>query len=396
MMSRRRTKFKSRFFFILPVAVFVWLSLTFRFVLKTDLNLIADGVSSSRALNYGNSVTTFANGTAVQWKRQRPALRDLISRQDGSVIGNPDFLLHFGIIGHGKCGTTTMANWLSEVPEVRCPKQETLELALGTVTEFISKVYIEHPPGHKVNGYKSPGDIRSLAALNALSRYFPRTLLIVGIRHPVLWFESLYNFKVQNLREQFPSDYWGDPNQLIGKCSSYRDFMCVGTAKGLFHLHLSLLGKTNHTEDLRRQYPMADVGSEVAISETRNPVFLFDVEQLADENEERMSIFRKDIQNLVGLSSPLSPRPPKIKPGKRLSKELQESRDNHKIDICDSRYDPLRAELMRISNEASEWILHSGFLDNPDVYISSPQYFRNILEEHWKRDPCPRSTSIAL
>jgi hypothetical protein len=30
-------------------------------------------------------------------------------------------------------------------------------------------------------------------AMNAIAQYWPNTGLIVGVRHPVLWFESFYN-----------------------------------------------------------------------------------------------------------------------------------------------------------------------------------------------------------
>jgi hypothetical protein len=387
-MSRRfsaRRKSKMFCVLVLGLPALLWCILAYKFMLQAGVQ--QRGFHSSRESYYArNSVASFANGTRVVWKRQRPPLRDLISKEDDKVIGDVSFLLQFAIVGHGKCGTTAIADWLSQNPQVRIPKQETLELALGTVTEFISRVYIDHPPGRSVNGYKCPGDIRSPKSIRALSQYFPKTVLIIGIRHPVLWFESLFNFKVQNLRPQFPSDYWGDPNKLIGKCTSYRDFMCVGTAKGLFHLHLAQLGKTPNTQSLERQYSTL-VGN---IIKTENPVFLFDVEQLADTNEERVVAFRKDLENLVGLSTPLSSTPPRIKPGKKLSKDLQESRDKHKIDICDPEYNLLRNELMKISMEASDWILHSGFLDHPDVHVSSPEYFRDILDRHWKADPCPR------
>jgi hypothetical protein len=273
------------------------------------------------------------------------------------------------------------------------PQKEMHDLTLGTPGRFVYRLYTELPPGPYKRGYKSPGEIRSARSLRLLSKLFPKTLLIVGIRHPVLWFESLYNFKVQNLRPELPSNYFGDPNQLIGKCPTFLDFNCVGTAKGLFHVHLAQLGKTTQTKELEQRYPILKGN----ITQSRNPIFLFDVEQLSPRDNNSTTYYstqlidtlRQDLQTALGLTLPLPP-PPKKRPGKILKqKKIQKSRDRHKIQICKAKFEPVRMELMRIAREASDWIRNSGFLDHPDVTVSSRHYFENvILKGHWEKDPC--------
>ena len=225
---------------------------------------------------------------------------------------------------------------------------------------------------------------------------------------------------MQNLRPNVPSNYWGNPNDLIGKCPNYQDFYCVGTAKGLFHVHLAQLGKTGtvdtgldpETLKLQEKYPILRGN----ITQTSNPVFLFDIEQISStawssrvssnststeqkaqlqqEHEQRLDIFRQDIERVLGLKPPnypqLSTKPPKHRPGKTLlSKRKQRSRDKHKIDICKEKFLPLRLELMKISKEISSWLQHSGFLNHPHVTISSRDYFINvILNDHYMNDPC--------
>jgi hypothetical protein len=56
------------------------------------------------------------------------------------------------------------------------------------------------------------------------------------------------------------------------------------------------------------------------------------------------------------------------------------------IDICDERYGLVRAELMKNAIAASRWI-REYFLESPDVTVSSPEYFRSLLEG-WMTDPC--------
>ena len=219
-----------------------------------------------------------------------------------------------------------------------------------------------------------------------------------------------------------PSNFWGDPNQLVGKCPSYRDLNCVGTAKGWFHVHLALLGKTTNTSFLEEKYPVLRGN----ITQTSNSVFLFDVEQLAQpkpidsevstttissgiiENHpnalkspetmplsqrERLESFRTDLQQFLGLSQPIQTNPPQKRPGKVLKKKLQKQRNRYKINICEDQYQPLRAELMTLSKEISVWIRTSGFLKHPDVIVSNPDYFETyLLGEYYMNDPCPSTT----
>lgn len=267
-------------------------------------------------------------------------------------------------------------------------------------------------------GYKSPGDVRVPWALAALAKYFPKTVLMVGIRHPVWWFQSLYNFKVQNLPRHLPANYWGDPNKLIGKCTKPLDFHCVGTDKGLFHVYLAMLGKTTNTSGLhekhsnifgRKSYTvnlLHDISvdndhkaetlttwwsNRPSIIATPNPIFLFDVQQLHASRKQPESTlglqFRRDVQSILGLDQPLGP-PPKKQPGKVWDIKTQQERNVNKMDICLDKYMPLRNTLMTTAREASDWILHSGFLDSPDVHVSSRHQLENVLAHEWTKDPC--------
>jgi hypothetical protein len=79
---------------------------------------------------------------------------------------------------------------------------------------LVKRLYTQLSESPQVQrGYKNPLDIRSPPSLHYLAKIFPRTTLIIGIRHPVRWMESLYNFKVQNLPRRVDPSYWGDPNR---------------------------------------------------------------------------------------------------------------------------------------------------------------------------------------
>jgi hypothetical protein len=160
-----------------------------------------------------------------QTGRHRPPLANILediqhpisSSSSSSVLTAAQFLLDFAIIGNGKCGTSSLQLWLSRHPEIECPEQEILDLSLKETTkEFITRLYYEFPDKgitapntinkdnddnnnnsssnnhtsvERKGGYKSPADIRVPRAIRALATYFPKTVLIIGIRHPVLWFE---------------------------------------------------------------------------------------------------------------------------------------------------------------------------------------------------------------
>lgn len=401
-----------------------------------------------------------AKTTTTRRIHHRPRMWDVLEDLDHDAPTAGQFLLDFAIIGNGKCGTTSLQQWLGHHPEVYCPEKEILQLSLKTVQVFIKKLYMEIPddgiwlssspsssfvpqdntknssplnvsttgPVIHRRGYKNPVEIRFPKSIRALATHFPQTILFVGIRHPVLWFQSLYNFKVQNLPANKPVTYWGHPNDLMKKCSRPDvDLNCVGTYKGLFHLYLAYLGKTNQTKEIQDQYP--NLWNEDNMTVTPNPVFLFDVQQLDDAmtttkrlsnrtttttfrakvdhtniyndvnddsstREQRGRQFRQNVQTILRLEYPLGP-PPHMKPGMKWDDvNLQKKRDEQKMDICTDEFIPLRTHLMEISQQASLWIRSSGFLDAPTVHVSSREYFvKEILGRQWMIDPCTTTSS---
>lgn len=374
---------------LLALAIMVYALTSFSYLVNIQLGYTVTSDGYHKAIsapnNYDSRTSTSNNGTQSTSARI-PTLRSLLNFSTGQVIGDPQFLLKFAIVGHGKCGTTSISQWLAGHAEVHVPDDEVLALSVGTHAQFLHRLYMEYKRNsgeQRIHGYKNPGEIRIPQSVRFLNKRFPRTVLVVGIRHPVPWFESLFNFKVQNLPEHLPSHHWGDPNRLIGVCDDPSQFNCVGTHKGLFHVHLAFLGKTNQTKALEARYKILR-GNVIP---TANPVFLFDVDQLHDSNATRRNTFEHDVQDLLGLGHGLGP-PPRIRPGKVLTKRLQADRDKFKIRICDDRYIPLRTELVRMAREASGWIRTSGFLDHPDVRVSSQEYLEHILETRWMKDPC--------
>jgi hypothetical protein len=117
----------------------------------------------------------------------RPPFREVVHR-NGTILGDVSDLLDFAIIGFGKCGTTTLKSWLDRHPEIQCYPHEVYALAHRQPQELLRLLYYL-PEGNYKRGYKSPFDLVYNYTMPYFRRYFPKTPLIVGIRHPVLWFQ---------------------------------------------------------------------------------------------------------------------------------------------------------------------------------------------------------------
>jgi hypothetical protein len=110
----------------------------------------------------------------------------------------------------------------------------------------------------------------------------------------------------------------------------------------------------------------------------RNSVFLYDVKQLRDANQTRADLFRFDLKQFLGLQIDLEPI--------TTSSSNNSSSQDEAIDICDTKLRFVRKELMKNAVQASKWI-RNYFLKSPDVTVSSPVYF-NELVTSWMTDPC--------
>ena len=340
----------------------------------------------------------------------RPPLNTIIDPINNTVIGDAQFLLDFAIIGFGKCGTSTLMHWLaSHTSEIDCFREEIWELIYHKPHNLITLLYKGLHPDKK-RCYKCPAEITEQHIMDYFRTLWPKTKLFIGIRHPVWWFQSLYNFRVQNLNR---GDHMPDPNKLLGRCMKGMLHTC--TEKGNFAYHLLRLGKhfgqykkgTKDTTNVDVSLEDIDVVrrpptelernivakfkrasyNTTAVPYVPNPVFLFDLAQLADNDMSRREAFRRDVQQFLQLEMAL-PELIHYKPGRTWHYTIQQEKDAHKINICDDEYAvPLRKELMRLSRQTAEWI-RTEFLGRPGVHVSSMEYFRDTIMQDWMVDPC--------
>lgn len=307
--------------------------------------------------------------------REWPPLSSLIDATGNIADGaNISGLLDFSIIGFPKTGTTSILRHLVDLSN-SLPK-EHCELVVNDTAKLVRYIYDDHTKRSSLDsrlvGIKCPQDISSDYSMVNYAKYFPRTKLIVGIRHPVLWFESLYNFRVSNVpwKTMLPT------SKLTKGCPSGSQGVCAWRAN--FHDFLARLGKTPLSSP--SELKLLSLGLNTVQSKV-GPVFLYDLSQLNEDE------FRKDLQIFLGLSDDMPPLP-KIDTSGRFdhiaSAKLRSS--TQLIDICNPEHDIIRSVLMEKARRASIWI-RSYFLKSKEVFVSNRPSLEVILHT-WMRDPC--------
>lgn len=119
-----------------------------------------------------------------------------------------------------------------------------------------------------------------------------------------------------------------------------------------------------------------------------NPIFLFEINQLQDNNATRKESFRREMSDFLGLPTdqPLSSDIPHSRPGKMWDPQLEAEKEASKIDICEDEYVEIRRNLLRQSRTAALWI-RRVLLPTGRVRVANPDHFDRILDSYLV-DPC--------
>jgi hypothetical protein len=331
-----------------------------------------DNVDDEGANNAGDDdssdddATRDEEGNDDDFVEDWPAMQTIVDGQTGKLITDAQFLVDFAIIAHPKCATSFTQDWLASHDEIEMHDHEIYAIRSGDPAELVAAMYELKPGLQYTRGFKSPKDVENVNALNVLAQYFPKTKLIIGLRHPVLWFESFYNFRLRQVGEMPPVD------NLIGVLND--DMNGVSTDEARFHANLDNLRKTQRTE---AELDLIGVPRQSSLPVSPNPVFLYEISQLYDEDETRKLQYVADLKNYLGLAQDM----------KELVDDSQEKHRNPPpgtINICE--HDAVRSVLMEHATAASIWI-REYLLASPDVTVSSPDHFKELVEA-WMTDPC--------
>ncbi|KAL7447490.1 hypothetical protein ACHAXM_011402 [Skeletonema potamos] len=362
--------------------------------------------SSSSSLNVNKSTTTLPPSrkeeiTAITNTTTDdnsiiiiPPLKDLIGK-NGKIIGDISWMLDFAIIGFPKCGTSFMKDYLNQTEETFVYHREFCIKKPSDLKRFVETYHELHlHPKYNTRtikfGLKCPGVLYRSYDMKIYEKYFPKTKFIVGIRHPISWFESFYNYQmVRNV--SMPQS----TATLVGKCD---DDQKVCTDRARFHAALARLRKTPLLEkeeiDLlfgiryenqqqhqqRRQQQRRFLNSRnMQRNGFPNQLLLYEVRQLHQNNDTTEAIsetLRKylDIQQDDNLPPILSYK--NVKP--------------RAINICDDVHANVRRILVEHGTDAAVWI-KQYLMKNPTVEIASPESFGKLLDS-WSVDPCANKT----
>ena len=289
-------------------------------------------------------------------------------------------IIDFVIAGFPKCGTTTLeANlgYIAPIPiaDVCTPVHQTVHYAYKNWPQ----TYTKEGEVKLYRGTKCPAYIHG-TALKEWSHHLPRTKIIVGVRHPVLWFQSFWNMLLANGAVKRDSLY-----DRMEPCKGKRScdngcpgqILCTGRAR--FHNALAALGKTSLTREERMLLSPNDIdgGMDLVNNEIRNPVFVYEQKEL------RKQYVWNELASYLGVTDPL----------KRDKRENSHGNNRtHVADFCDDEFDEFRANLMPIAYNVSVWLVDYLIPTSrvrEDVTIPKVKKFAEIVESY-KVDPCKK------
>jgi hypothetical protein len=325
-------------------------------------------------------------------------------------------LLDFVVAGFPKCGTSNMLHRLHKNPQVYMgthekggkERHELRHTETHYFEEFVNRysmkninkgTNLEGPGGKQLKqlvGFKSPEVLSSKNFLNNVVNFFPGVDMIVGVRHPVLHFQSNYNYKLKNADSSLKLPH---TKHLIGDCDrdchSGHNHHCTPTVpfreKGThtqkrentmctmistFHHALSRLALTPMEEEAEKKLLAASPYHKGSFHpEWTGRLLLVELGQITDTNHTRHDQYERSFEKFLGLEE------------NSFSTERHQHKQTPKlINICDPEHREVRKHLSGIALESSKWITEY-LLQSDRVVVTNRDHFKNLMKE-WEVDPC--------
>ena len=305
--------------------------------------------------------------------------------EGNKIVGDVSGLLDFGILGFAKTATTYLKDWFKQQrSHISISSEEVCYLNKKEGSKLVHHL-VDDLDETKMRGFKCPSHF-TRPSLEWYRRYFPRTKLIVGLRHPISWFESFYNFRIRhpkyphNATIQLPP-----PDELIGRCRLESRGLCTYNAE--FHRQLARMGKTplNSTERSMLHLDRSDILG-LGSARVDNPVFLYEITQIRQNPAQ----FAADMAAFLGMNEPLKPFVEKKQSARALKAQAAKKKA---IQICEPKYDKIRQELMKTAWEASDCIL-DYYMQHVTITTSPTSSFVEA-KQRWKKDPCEAKKTMA-
>jgi len=336
---------------------------------------------SSVIINETNNTTELSDRHIKQYEKHTANDND---DNNDKRMNNTLPSIHFAIYGFPKTGTTTLLNALNRHPEIYMPSSEFCQLhqkggerSWNNHLLKYSRESIQTISKQKC-GIKCPAFVRLPSATEHLLQISNNARLIIGLRHPVKWFQSFYNYRVwehfkynmSNL-ETIPK-----PFELMNGRKHWR---VVTTALARYEEYLMQLDKVTLTKEETYEMQNGTHFWPRRIVSNNYKVFLYIDEQLKDKNKQRRLKLQFDLQLYLGLNRPIYDF------GKMKSNSNQDWYKEY-IDICDTQYSKIRDELLQQTVKTTRWIKNK-FIKSDDVYVSGKDFFLSTLDS-FNEDPC--------
>ena len=294
--------------------------------------------------------------------------------------------LDFVIAGFPKCGTTTLLFAFAGHEETEISPKEKCsftnpQLSDKRALHKIDKEALAELSESKdiQRGLKCPNGIKNSDSIERLYMHSPRAKIFVGVRHPILFFQSYYNYRVMESH----SKSWNDKIPTVDSFLVDSDWRGVSTRSSRFELVLMQLGKTNmSTSEFSQLLDRPHMG----VQPNQFKIFLYALEQMEDPDEVRASNFRRELGTFLGLKQNLRPFG-----HENDNRFVAQAGYNETIDICAATFKPLRDLLVAQGQITSKWILEA-FMQSEDVTVANRDHFKYIMLK-WNSDPCVDTNS---
>lgn len=292
--------------------------------------------------------------------------------------------LDFFVAGFPKCGTTTLLYSFAEHNETDITTTEKCVIlnaqisdvvALNRLDDAISE--LNPAPGIK-RAIKCPTGIRNARSIERIQNHSPNARFIIGIRHPVTFLQSYYNYRITEIYDKNSTETIPTLESMVGQ----KEWKGVSSDLARFDLYLKQLGKTNMSMPELQDF----VGRpHMAVRPNTFKVFLYSLDQMKDKDEKRSRAFREEVRNFLQLDSPLPPFG-----HENINNFVGEYAHPETVDICDSRYDGVRDVLVGHGRTMERWV-RKEFIKSADVTVANEKHFLETIRSYGS-DPCKKSS----
>ena len=225
--------------------------------------------------------------------------------------------------------------------------------------------------------------------LDDLSLHLPKTLIIIGIRHPVKFFQSFWHMITDNRLQQHKSSPYDTIDHRGEYEKKYVEYECrnnqlLCTAKIRFHIPLARIGKTALGDQERELLAPDDIdgGTKLINHQIKNPIFIYELSEIGLDDM---------WDSLAKLLQVPYIRHDKHQ-GNNAARHIKK-KNATRVNFCDAEYDDFRAHLMPHAYNMSSWfcnyLVPAAKDENKNVYMTDPDRFCELVRSYVE-DPCDR------